>query len=325
MRVVNFLPWAGASSVLGFGTTSFMSAASTQDRLALLGAAYDAGITHFDTAAYYGYGEAERLLGRFLTGKRDKVTITTKFGIEPSGVVKTRWVNLLTRRVLKAAPILKTMLRRGSSQSGSTWGVFDPEKAKASLERSLTALQTDYIDLFLLHEPNLESAASQPLIEFLEGEVARGSIRAYGCGGEWSNIEKISSSGLPTSRWLQFEDNPVFRNLEDAEASGAKCITFAPFNTALPILAKWLDERPEKQSAWSKELGVDCADSSNLAALLLAGSLARNHRGIVLFSSKNAQRIKHAARVANGGVFSSEQVNKFLELTKDVLTETQRH
>jgi D-threo-aldose 1-dehydrogenase len=321
---MEFFPWCSTpSSVLGVGTTSFMSANSTQERLALLASAYDAGITHFDTAAYYGYGEAERLLGRFLVGKRDKVTITTKFGIEPSGVVKARWINLAARKVLKAAPFLKTMLRRGAPQSGSAWGVFDPEKAKASLERSLAALQTDYIDLFLLHEPTLESAASQPLIEFLEGEVAWGSIRAYGCGGEWANIEKIAASGLPTSRWLQFEDNPVFRHLESAEASGAKCITFAPFNTALPILAKWVGERPEKQSAWSKELGVDCGDGSNLAALLLAGSLARNNRGIVLFSSKNAQRIKQAAGVASGGVFSSDQVNRFLELTKDVLTETQ--
>jgi D-threo-aldose 1-dehydrogenase len=325
MRGVSFFPWANPSSVLGFGTTSFMSADSTKERLALLATAHDAGITHFDTAAYYGYGEAERLLGRFLVGKRDKVTITTKFGIEPSGVVKARWINLLARKVLKLAPFMKKILRRGAPQSGSAWGVFDPEKAKTSLERSLAALQTDYIDLFLLHEPTPESAASQPLIEFLEGEVARGSIRAYGCGGEWSQIERIAASGLLTSRWLQFEDNPVFRHLESAEIAGAKCITFAPFNTALPILAKWLDERPEQQSVWSKELCVDCADSGNLAALLLAGSLARNHRGIVLFSSKNAQRIKQAAGVASGGVFSSEQVNKFLELTKDVLKETQRH
>jgi D-threo-aldose 1-dehydrogenase len=324
MNTVFYFPWTGASSVLGFGTTSFMSADSTQNRLGLLGTAYDAGITHFDTAAYYGYGEAERLLGRFLAGKREKVTITTKFGIEPAGVVKARWINLLARKVLKLAPFVKKILRRGAPQSGSAWGVFDPEKAKASLERSLAGLQTDYIDLFLLHEPTLESAASQPLIEFLEGEVARGSIRAYGCGGEWSQIERIAAAGLPTSRWLQFEDNPVFRNLESAEAYGAKCITFAPFNTALPILVKWLNERPEQQSAWNKELGVDCADSSNLAALLLAGSLARNHRGMVLFSSKNAQRIKHAARVASGEVFTVDQVEWFLALTKDVLTETQR-
>jgi len=325
MRTTTFFEWAPKTSVLGFGTTSFMSADSTQERLAILEAAYDCGISHFDTAAYYGYGEAERLLGRFLAGKRDKVTITTKFGIEPSGVVKARWINLLARKVLKLAPFVKTMLRRGSPQSGSTWGVFDPEKAKCSLERSLAALQTDYIDLFLLHEPTLESAASEPLIEFLKQQVKKGTIRAYGCGGQWSQISRIATSGLPTSQWLQFEDNPVFRHLEVGESCGAKCITFAPFNTALPVLAKWLYEQPEKQSAWSKELGLDCADKGNLAMLLQAGSHARNHNGIVLFSSKNAQRIKQAARVAGGEVFSSGQVEKFLELTEEVLAETRGH
>lgn len=322
MRSVQFFPWTNQSSVLGFGTTSFMSADSTVERLSLLETAYNCGITHFDTAAYYGYGEAERLLGRFLFGKRDKVTITTKFGIEPSGVVKARWINLLARKALKLAPFVKTILRRGAPQGGSTWGVFDPEKAKASLERSLVALQTDYIDLFLLHEPTLESAASEPLIEFLEREVEKGTIRAYGCGGEWSQISRIAASGLPTSRWLQFEDNPVFRHLEDAESNGARCITFAPFNTALPVLAEWLSQRPEQQIQWSKELGVDCSDEGNLAMLLQAGSHARNRSGIVLFSSKNAQRIKQAARVASGEVFSGDQVERFLQLTEKIHTET---
>lgn len=325
MKSVQFFPWATQSSELGFGTTSFMSADSTQERLAILEAAYDGGITHFDTAAYYGYGEAERLLGRFLSGKRDKVTITTKFGIEPSGVVKARWINLFARKVLKLLPFVKTILRRGAPQGGSMWGVFDPAKAKASLERSLAALQTDYIDLFLLHEPTLESATSEPLTEFLEHEVEKGTIRAYGCGGEWSQIRRIAASGLPTSRWLQFEDNPVFRHLEDVESHRAKCITFAPFNTALPVLTEWLDERPEQERAWSQELGVDCADKANLAMLLQAGSHARNHNGIVLFSSKNAQRIKQAARVASGEVFSGDQVGRFLELTEKIHTEAQKH
>ena len=316
MNTIPFFPWAKPVSVLGYGTTSFMSADSTQERLALLETAYDCGITHFDTAAYYGYGEAERLLGRFLAGKRDKVTITTKFGIEPSGVVKSRWINLLARKLLKLAPFVKTMLRRGAPQTGSTWGVFDPEKAKASLERSLAALQTDYIDLFLLHEPTLESAASVPLVEFLDGEMHKGTIHAYGCGGEWEHIQKIAESGLPTSRWLQFEDNAVCRHLEFAKASGVKCITFAPFNNALQTLAEWLDERPAERGAWTAELGVDCADKEVLAGLLQASCHARNANGIVLFSTKRMDRIKQAARIASGEVFATDQVVKFLELTE---------
>ncbi len=56
----------------------------------------------------------------------------------------------------------------------------------------------------------------------------------------------------------------------------------------------------------------------NLAALLLAGSLARYLGRIALFSSKNADRIMQAARVAGGEVFSSDQVKRFLELTPKV-------
>jgi len=294
-----------------------MSADTTKERLGLLECALDAGITHFDTAAYYGYGEAERLLGQALAGRRERVTITTKFGIEPSGAVKNRWVNLAARRVLKLAHFVKTLLRR-KPDAGSTWGIFDPESSKRSLDRSLQALQTDYIDLFLLHEPGPESAASEPLVEFLEREVQRGRIRAYGCGGEWKTIGPISAAGLPTSRWLQFEDNAINRRIESAEANGARCITFAPFNNALKILGDWLDERPAEREAWSRELGVDCRDKEVLAGLLQASCHARNTEGIVLFSSKNPDRIKQAARIASGEVFRCEQVSTFLRLTENV-------
>ena len=299
-----------------------MSADTTKERLELLACALDNGITHFDTAAYYGYGESERLLGQVLQGRRDKVTITTKFGLEPSAVVKSRWVNIAARRLLAIVPGLRKVAGKARGALSAT-GLFEPEKARASLDRSLEALRTDYVDLFLLHEPQLSDASSESLISFLDDEVRRGRIRAYGCGGEWPRIQEIAEAGIPSSRWLQFEDNPVFRHLEVAEARGAKCSTFAPFNTALPVLVDWLDEHPGQRSVWSKELGVDCADKGNLAMLLQAGSHARNSDGIVLFSSKNVQRIKQAVRVASGEVFSSEQVNKFLGLTKDVLTETQ--
>jgi D-threo-aldose 1-dehydrogenase len=317
MKRCCIFPWSSPVPVLGFGTTSFMSADSTKERLALLGCALDAGITHFDTAAYYGYGEAERLLGQALAGRREQVTITTKFGIEPSGAVKNRWVNLAARRVLKLAPFVKALLRR-KPDTGSSWGIFDPASAARSLDRSLRALQTDYVDLFLLHEPSPESAASEPLIEFLEAQVARGRIRAYGCGGEWKSIGPIAAANLPTSRWLQFEDNAINRRIEVAAAHGANCITFAPFNNALKILAGWLDERPAERGAWSKELGVECGDREVLAGLLQASSHARNPDGIVLFSTKRADRIKRAARIASGEAFTKDQVARFLKLTEEI-------
>lgn len=85
MKSVAFFPWVGQSSVLSFVRTSLMRTDSRQKRLAILEAAHRSGITHFDTAAYFGYGEVERLRDRFLAGKLDRDTITPKFGNEPSG------------------------------------------------------------------------------------------------------------------------------------------------------------------------------------------------------------------------------------------------
>ena len=77
-----------ACTRFGFGTTSLLGLDSEQDRLALLERAFDLGIRHFDTAPYYGYGEAEKVLGRFLKSRREAVTVTTKFGIQPPAVAR---------------------------------------------------------------------------------------------------------------------------------------------------------------------------------------------------------------------------------------------
>src|SRR5579863_5551946 len=69
-------------SVLGLGCAAMMGRAGRRESLAALGAAYDAGITFYDTARSYGYGACEGLLGDFFAGKkRESVVLCTKFGI----------------------------------------------------------------------------------------------------------------------------------------------------------------------------------------------------------------------------------------------------
>src|SRR5215469_11655260 len=46
--------------------------------------AHELGVTHFDTAEMYGWGEGEKLLGHALAPIRDEVTIATKFGLTPT-------------------------------------------------------------------------------------------------------------------------------------------------------------------------------------------------------------------------------------------------
>ncbi len=111
-------------------------------------ASIDLGVTLFDTAAVYGWGEGEKLLGRALEGKREDIVIVSKAGIP--------WDEEGGGR------------RRDSSR----------ESLEKSLNESLTRLQTDYLDLFLIHWPDESRPMSVPMEAFADFQE-QGKIR-YG-------------------------------------------------------------------------------------------------------------------------------------------------
>ena len=174
------------------------------------------------------------------------------------------------------------------------------------------------MDLFLLHEPTFSDASSDEIHAFLEEEVWRGRIRAYGCGGEFSAIQPIAEAHLPTSGWLQFEDNVLSRRIELIRATGSRCVTYRTFHQALPLLANWLASNPEVQSEWESQLNLSLIENGALSGMMLAASLARNQEGIVLFSSSRSDRIHDAVRVAKGEMFSTQQIGLFIELTRSL-------
>lgn len=71
------------SSAIGYGAMGISMAygpGDEQEGITAIRRAYDLGVTMFDTAELYGWGENERIIGRALAGFRDQVVIATKFG-----------------------------------------------------------------------------------------------------------------------------------------------------------------------------------------------------------------------------------------------------
>ncbi len=104
---------------LGFGCSSLMGALGRKESLAMLEAAFDAGIRHFDVAPMYGFGQAESCLGQFLGRHRAEVTVTTKYGIPPAK--NQGWIaaaRAASRPVIKAIPGLKRGLKTVAEQGG---------------------------------------------------------------------------------------------------------------------------------------------------------------------------------------------------------------
>jgi aryl-alcohol dehydrogenase-like predicted oxidoreductase len=169
-----------STSALGFGCGSVMGRVGRRNSLRAMNAAWDGGITLFDNARSYGYGEAEGLLGEFLAGKRSQATIVTKFGILPAR--PAAWKRLakpIVRGVLSVLPQARQVVRQGLAAQ-STPGHFDVATLRSSLGESLRQLKTDYVDVLLLHEPPLEVLQQQELLRELESLVQAGKVRRVG-------------------------------------------------------------------------------------------------------------------------------------------------
>src|SRR5882757_245298 len=179
------------STRLGFGCGNLMGATNRRDSLKLLETAYEAGIRHFDVAPRYGYGEAETCLGYFLENHRGQITITTKYGIAPpkkSAIIKLG--RTIAGPILRQLPSLKQHLAKAAKAAAPNQErpSFTAAQAKASLDRSLLALRTDHIDLWLLHEVTAADLQDDSLLQLLETEVKNGTIGAFGIG---SSADKI--------------------------------------------------------------------------------------------------------------------------------------
>src|SRR5829696_3019847 len=121
----------------------------------LLSAALDLGIGYFAATDSDDDGRAERLLGAAVRGHRDEVTLATTVGYDT------------TPRLWERTP----------ARPRHDWS---PGFAGQALDRSLRRLGTEPVDLWLLHHPGMDAIESDELFEFLEAQVAKGKVRAYG-------------------------------------------------------------------------------------------------------------------------------------------------
>jgi aryl-alcohol dehydrogenase-like predicted oxidoreductase len=131
--------------------------------------ALDCGINLFDTAANYGTGHSEYVLGKALAGRRHQVIIATKFGWNVNEAAKhvTRYDN--DRDVIR--------------------------NLKAECEASLRRLNMDYIDLYHLHVWDYPSELAVSLREELESLVREGRIRFYGWSTDSVEAARVLAEG----------------------------------------------------------------------------------------------------------------------------------
>lgn len=163
--------WDLMGAPAGWGKTD------DKESIKTIEAAYESGVRLFDTAATYGAGLSERLVGKALKGKKENCTIVTKFGFKQDE--KNRTVGIYGDK-METSDVISNL--------------------KKDCETSLKRLGMDYIDVYLFHIWDYDKNMALELQPVLEELVKEGKIKSYGWSTDdtslinlWKDSKNFSS------------------------------------------------------------------------------------------------------------------------------------
>jgi predicted oxidoreductase len=238
----------------------------------LVNAAFESGITFFDTADIYGFvspgvgfGDAEELLGQVFDrnpGMRDQMVLATKGGIMP--------------------PI--------PYDSSATY-------LSSAIDASLKRLKTDRVDLWQIHRPDVLTHP-QEIARTIENVMKSGKVRAFGV----SNYTQAQIAAL-----AQFVDAPIVSTQPEISPVRIDCIENGELDRAIAMdmaVLAWsplgggriADPQNDRERAVAAALsGVAAAHGVSRTAAAYSWIMAHPARPIPIVGSQNPARIAEAA------------------------------
>jgi aryl-alcohol dehydrogenase-like predicted oxidoreductase len=208
-----------AASAVGLGTWAIggwmWGGTDERESVAAIHASLDAGVTLIDTAPAYGLGRAEEIVGKALSGRRDKAVIATKCGL----VWHTRQGNHFFDQ--DGRPVHRHLGR---------------ESIFHEVEQSLSRLGTDYIDLYITHWQDPTTPIEETM-RALEDLRAAGKIRAIGASNvnleELEIYVKIGGLDAIQERFCMLDREIEAQLLPVTTANGAATLSYSPLALGL--------------------------------------------------------------------------------------------
>ena len=299
---------------LGMGCASLGSRISPNRGQTALARAYDSGVRWFDVAPAYGAGEAEKILGHFLEGKRQQAFICTKVGLTPparNGAVK------LVYSLARPAAAMAKGLRKQFRKSRATRNVhvaLSPKLIIASLDQSLAALRTDYVDVFALHDPAPEDTRRDDICDVLLRLQEQGKVRALSIAGSYSACRHGLTAPMPPFSFAQLADPPGAGGMVHKLATEVN----RPFDSvvhsvlgvggACELLTNAINANPQLRNAINA-IGIEGSASDMAAKTLLRRAFSLNPHSIVLMSMFSQKHLISNLEAVEAPALSQELLN----------------
>ena len=174
--------------------------AEEQESIDAIHASLDNGVTTIDTAAIYGMGHSEEIVGKAIKGRRDKVVLATKCGMRWDGAaLGDQGSDPWPQKDNDGKPVV---IRKNSK----------PQSIFHECEQSLKRLQTDYIDLYQIHWPDVSTPVEESMAAMFKLQD-QGKIRAIGVsnyGVEWLTKAQAALKHVSGGRAPLASDQPPY-------------------------------------------------------------------------------------------------------------------
>ena len=270
--------------------------------------AMDAGVNFFDTAANYGCGHSERLLGQAVAGRRDNLILATKFG----------YVVDEEQRTVREAddPVVRII---------------------QECESSLRNLQTDYIDLYQFHQedPNFELSKAAEVRDVLETLVEQGKIRWYGWSTDNPAGVRVFAQGphcTAIQHWMNMgSDKPDM--LAACDELDQASINRSPLASGM-LTGKYTREstfpEDDMRHNWDlhkeiptkrfqlfeavRKFFAEACDARTQAQIALAWLWTRSERTIPIPGFKTIAQVRENIQAMEFGLLNDEQMKKIDEI-----------
>jgi aryl-alcohol dehydrogenase-like predicted oxidoreductase len=244
----------------------------TDEAMQIIQRSLEVGCNFFDTAPGYNRGLSEELLGKALKPARQDVIICTKYGHDAQGNTD-----------------------------------FGTQAIRPSLEASLKRLQTDYVDILLMHNPprELMDGTKADQFEELEKLKAEGKLREYGVSLDWRvEIEMVVET--TQSKALEVMYNSFYQEpgeaFDEAQEKGVGLIVKVPLDSGWlagkynqdtnfsDVRSRWPADVLERRAALLEQFTALVPQGTSLAHAALQFILAQPQVSTIIPGAKTVQQ-----------------------------------